>query len=120
VFRLTGNRFTSLDPNLRDRGFRGAKRKAWFTDQYENPHESKHTIGEVMGWVERIGFEFVTSLPRTLPFQGFREDQRLFRPETPGSALERRISELAMIRGGSREGGFFVVIARRASRADRA
>ncbi len=28
------------------------KRRAWFMDRYKNPHESKHTVGEVIGWLE--------------------------------------------------------------------
>jgi SAM-dependent methyltransferase len=113
IFRLSGNRFTGLDPNLRAGGFRSEKWKAWFMDQYKNPHESKHTIGEVMGWLRRTGLEFVSSLPRSRPFQPFAERDSLFRPETPGNPLERWVVELGMIASGSREGGFFVVIGRR-------
>ena len=113
VFRLSGNRFTFLDPNLRAGGFDGAKRLAWFRDQYKNPHESKHGIGEVMGWLEEAGLGFVQSLPRSRPFQRFSPAESLFEPEQPGSRLERLVVELGMIRSGSREGGFFVVIGRR-------
>jgi SAM-dependent methyltransferase len=113
VFRLTGNRLRGLDPNLRAGGFGGAKRNAWFMDQYKNPHESKHTLGEVMGWLREAGLEFVSSLPRSRPFQSLSENDRLFRPEPPGSWLERLVVELGMISSGSREGGFFVVIGRR-------
>jgi SAM-dependent methyltransferase len=113
IFRASGKRLTSLDPNLRRGAFRGPRRRAWFMDQYENPHESKHTLGEALGWLDRIGFELVRSLPRTRPFQPLRGDEALFEPESPGSPLERRLSELAMLASGSREGGFFVVIGRR-------
>ena len=90
-----------------------AKWKAWFMDQYKNPHESKHTLGESFGWLDRIGFELVKSLPRTRPFQPLREDEALFEPEPPGNGLERWLAELAMVASGSREGGFFVVIGHR-------
>jgi SAM-dependent methyltransferase len=113
IFNLTRDRFTSLDPNLREGGFRHAKWKAWFMDQYKNPHESKHTIGEVIGWLEQIGFQLVRSLPSSRPFQPVDEKTRLFQPEPPGNGLERSLVELGMIRGGSREGGFFIVIGRR-------
>lgn len=115
VFNMTGNRFTSLDPNLREGGMKAGsgKWKAWFEDQYKNPHESKHTIGEVIGWLDKIGFEFVTSVPRSKPFQNFEDSDQLFQYEEPGNWLERTIAELSMIRGGSREGGFFVVIGKR-------
>jgi hypothetical protein len=110
---MTRDRFTFLDPNLRMGGFTPAKRRAWFMDQYKHPHESKHTIGEVLGWLRKIGFRFVTSVPRTKPFQPFGDADSLFQPEAPGSALERLMVELGMTLRGSREGGFFVVTARR-------
>jgi hypothetical protein len=102
-----------LDPNLREGGFSTAKRRAWFMDQYKHPHESKHTIGEVLGWLRETGFSFVTSVPRSKPFQPFGDADNLFRPEEPGSWLERLMVELGMSARGSREGGFFVVTARK-------
>ena len=115
VFRLSGDRFTILDPNLRRDGFAPAKRRAWFMDQYKHPHESKHTIGEVLGWLEPAGFDFVKSVPRSKPFLPFSERENLFEPEEPGSWIERLMVELGMIFRGSREGGFFVVTARSAA-----
>jgi len=41
-------------------------------DQYKNPHESKHTVGEVLGWLEGTGFSSCTACPR--------------RPRSPASA----------------------------------
>jgi SAM-dependent methyltransferase len=113
LFQLSGARFTALDPNLRDADKSAAKRRAWFRDQYQHPHESKHTITETLGWVREIGFEFVRSLPRTRPFAAAGASERLFEPEAPGGAVERTLAELGMAFRGSREGGFFIVIARR-------
>jgi SAM-dependent methyltransferase len=113
LFRVTRDRLTFLDPNLRRSGFGTAKRRAWFMDQYKHPHESKHTIGEVLGWLRQTGFRFVSSVPRSKPFQSEAAGESLFRPERPGNALERLVVELGMIARGSREGGFFVVTARR-------
>jgi SAM-dependent methyltransferase len=113
IFRITGDRLTFLDPNLRKGGMGGAKRTAWFMDQYKHPHESKHTIGEVLGWLRETGFRFVSSIPRSKPFQPTGQNESLFRPEPPGNALERLVVELGMIGQGSREGGFFVVTARK-------
>ena len=110
VFRATGDRFTSLDPNLRRGGFSPAKRRAWMMDQYKHPHESKHTIGEVLGWFRRTGFRFVKSIPRSKPFRPFAERENLFEPEAPGNGFERLAVELGMIRSGSREGGFFIMV----------
>ena len=52
-------------------------------------------------------------MPGTKPFQPFSPRENPFRPEAPGNALERSLVELGMVRAGSREGGFFVVIGRR-------
>lgn len=113
IFRLSGDRFAFLDPNLRARGFTGPRRRAWFMDQYKNPHESKHTIAETVGWLDAIGFDFVRSVPSLHAFAPLGDRERLFEPEAPAGGLERRVAELGMIPGGSREGGFFVVIGRR-------
>ena len=113
VFRFSRDRFTGLDPNLRMGGFAAAKWRAWFMDQYKNPHESKHTIGEVLGWLDEIGFDFVQSIPHSKPFRPFSDRENLFESKIPGNTLERAIVELGMIASGSREGGFFVVIGRR-------
>jgi SAM-dependent methyltransferase len=117
VFRLLGDRFAFLDPNLRRDGFAAAKRRAWFMDQYKHPHESKHTIGEVLGWLEQSGFRFLKSVPRSKPFQPFSDGESLFEPEESGSRLERLMVELGMIFRGSREGGFFVATARKVAPA---
>jgi SAM-dependent methyltransferase len=113
LFRLSGGRLKGLDPNLRRQEASAAKKEAWFADQYRHPHESKHTIGEVLGWVHATGLDFVRSIPSTRAFQAFSEQQSLFEPERPAGPLERLGMEVAMIRQGSREGGFFIVIARR-------
>lgn len=117
LFRLSADRLTFLDPNLRAGGMVGNKRRAWFMDQYRNPHESKHTLGEVLGWFEKTGFDFVQSIPSTRPFGHTGEDTRLFEPDAAGSAFERALVELGMVASGSREGGFFVVIGQRCASA---
>lgn len=112
LFRLTGDRFQSLDPVLRSDAS-AAKKRAWFADQYRHPHEVKHTIGQVLPWLERSGFSFVKSIPRTRLFQPITDSDRLFEPEAPGNPLERGLVELSQAFRGSREGGFFTVIGRR-------
>jgi SAM-dependent methyltransferase len=118
VFRASGERFSFLDPNLRRKDLGSEKRRAWFRDQYRHPHESKHTIGEVIGWLERAGLQFVKSLPPSKPFQPVSETEALFDPEEPGNPLERFAAELGMTLRGSREGGFFVVVARKIARPE--
>jgi SAM-dependent methyltransferase len=113
LFRLSGDRFKFLDPNLRKVQSSAAKKRAWFMDQYKHPHESKHTIGEVLRWLRELKLNFVKSIPRSVPFQPFSPDERLFEPEKPGTTLERLMVELGMTFSGSQQGGFFIVIARK-------
>ena len=112
-FRLTGDRFLSVDPNLRDKTWSEARRRAWFADQYKHPREVKHTIGQVLPWLREAGFSFVRSLPRSKPFRPFSPDENLFEPEEPGTALERLTVELGMTFRGGRDGGFFNIIGRK-------
>jgi len=113
IFRVSGDRFTWLDPNLRNTDKSVAKKRAWFMDQYKNPHESTHTIGDVLRWFKETGFAFVKSLPNSVPFQRFSECEKLFERERPGSWLERLVTEMGMIATGNSEGGFFVVIGKK-------
>lgn len=112
VFRVGGDRFAFLDPNLRKRETSAPKKRAWFMDQYKHPHESTHTIREVLGWLETLGLKFVKSIPKTNG-QPFSPEERLFEPEPPGTRLQQALAERRMILSGSREGGFFIVIAQR-------
>lgn len=113
LFRLSGDRFLSLDPNLRDAKKSAAKKRAWLADQYKHPHESKHTISQTLSWIEKIGFRFVKSIPRSKPFAPIAPNESLFEAELPGNAVERFLAETGAVVRGSREGGFFIVIAQR-------
>jgi SAM-dependent methyltransferase/uncharacterized protein YbaR (Trm112 family) len=112
LFRVVGPRFLFLDPRYR-RLHRSRRWKAWFADQYRNPHESKHTICSVSKWLPQLGLEFVKSIPKTQLSAKFSEDERLFEPEAPGTRLETALCEVAQTVAGASEGGFFTLIARR-------
>jgi len=113
LFNATNDRFMFLDRRAVDRNVNSQKRRSWFLDQYKNPHESKHTVGEVLGWLRAIGFDFVRALPKTVPFTPVTDDERLFTPERIGSTFERLLVNLNMVVTGHREGGFFIIVARR-------
>jgi hypothetical protein len=117
LFNATNDRFMFLDRHAVDSRVSAAKRRSWFMDQYKNPHESKHTVGEVLGWLDAIGFEFVHAIPKTVPFQQLEEGERLFRKERIGSPFERLLVNVGMMVTGHREGGFFITIARRPAEA---
>jgi carbamoyltransferase len=112
IFRATGGRAKWLDPYLRGNIGR-EKRRAWFADQYEHPHESKHTIGEVLGWFDEAGLDFVRGIPAVA--RGGEELNRttLFRRSRRGTSADHLLSQAKQVFTGSREGGFFLMIGQR-------
>jgi SAM-dependent methyltransferase len=113
VFNLTGDRFHSLDKRLADASISAAKRHTWFRDQYQHPQESKHTIAEVLGWLQEAGFAFVNSIPKARLFSSTSNSEHLLSPQPPGHSLERFLAELGMTFTGDRKGNFFIVIGRK-------
>lgn len=113
IFRLSGRRLRGLDPYLARADVDEGKKHAWFMDQYRNPHESKHSFGEVLKWFDSTGFDFVSSIPKMSLTGGIAEHEPLFRPSAPGGPVSQVLAEarLAVTRGS--EGGFFTVIGQR-------
>jgi carbamoyltransferase len=110
IFRLTGGRARWLDPYMRSTDLSADKEHAWFADQYHHPHESKHTVGEVLRWFADEGLEFVRGIP-SLTLEGAAlPSGGLFTPESPGTAVDRFLVQTAQIWKGSREGGFFLMV----------
>jgi carbamoyltransferase len=112
LFRWTGVTSAWLDPQFARIGADG-KREAWFQDQYCHPHETAHTIDEVLGWLEEDGFDFVNSIPKPRGGVELGTDEQMFAPHDRGTAVSRFLSQVSSIGSGYREGGFFVVIGRR-------
>jgi ubiquinone/menaquinone biosynthesis C-methylase UbiE len=114
VFRLSGDRFQFLDPRLRDRNANDVKKHTWFMDQYKNPHESKHTIGEVQQWFESSGFEFINSIPKSTG-EPFAAEEKLFEPNPKGTTFDHFLVQFGDLLTGGKDGGFFIMIGRRIS-----
>jgi carbamoyltransferase len=114
LFRRTGLAGRWLDPHFAKVRTAG-KREAWFQDQYCHPHETAHTLSEVLGWMEADGLEFVNSIPKPEVGPVLTPDEQLFAPRPPGTAVSRFLSQLADVGSGYREGGFFIIIGRRRS-----
>ncbi len=113
VFRMTGGAAKWIDPYLRSVRMSEGKARAWFADQYNHPHESKHTIGEVLEWFDANGVAFVRGVPSVT---GNPEDighGRLFQPTPAGSGWDHLGAQLRQVVGGNQEGGFFIMIGRR-------
>jgi 2-polyprenyl-3-methyl-5-hydroxy-6-metoxy-1,4-benzoquinol methylase len=113
VFRLTGGRAKWIDTYLRSRRMSAEKRRAWFNDQYRHPHESKHTIGEVLDWFDASGMEFVRGIPSVTPGENGLGRGNLFEPTDRGTGMDHLLVQTREIVTGSREGGFFIMIGRK-------
>jgi carbamoyltransferase len=113
VFRLTGGRAHWIDPHLRQTPVAPDKERAWFADQYQHPHESKHTIGEVMKWFRAVDFDFARGVPSVNTEGRPVPDDGLFTRESPGGALDHFLVQATHVITGNREGGFFVMIGQR-------
>ena len=113
VFRVTGDRFRFLDPRLRAKDVGETKKLTWFADQYKHPHESKHTIGEVLRWFKETGFDFVYGLPKPAAGEAFSIDDAIFEPHNPGNWFDHLQVQTKLFFTGSREGGFFLLIGRK-------
>jgi len=113
LFRGSGEKLKLPDQELRRADASDARREAWLNDQYRHPHESKHTIGETLGWLQDAGFSFVNSIPSSRLFQPVGHDFQLFEPSEPAGAIERSLAELLQVFSGGRDNGFFIVLGRR-------
>ena len=115
VFNASGGRLIWLDSRLRDPSLSPPRWHAWFMDQYRNPHESKHTMDEVLGWFDETGFEFVNSIPSSSPFADRDQPRGLFEATPKGNSFDHLLMQLGMILKGAREGGFYVMVGRKLS-----
>jgi len=92
------------------------KRRTWFADQYEHPHESTHTVGEVLGWFEQNGIDYVSSFPAIELF-GAGGTKRMFRPRQlaryRSGPLAHLLVQLAWILTQNAGGGYFVLVGRK-------
>ena len=113
IFKYSNARFRFLDRRAVSGDIDQVRKHTWFLDQYRNPHESKHTVGEVLTWLDSAKFSFVHSIPKTVPFESFDESERLFKPDKLGNLIERMFVAIGMIFTGHREGGLFIVIAKK-------
>lgn len=113
VFRLTGERFAFLDRRLRRGALSDLKRSTWYKDQYRHPHESSHSMDEVLDWFERTGVGFVCSLPAIAADELVPGYLDLLQPASPGTRLGRVRTQLRMMGRMGAEGGFFTMVGRK-------
>jgi SAM-dependent methyltransferase len=114
-FRVFGEKFAYIDPYLRMHGVQNAKKSAWFQDQYCHPHESSHTMDEVLQWFSQNQIEFVRSFPSAVFGGSFDLEYRrsLFEKQSAGSRMDRLLSQWQQMLTDT-EGGLFIMIGKKA------
>ena len=91
------------------------KKEIWIADQYYNPHETWHSIGEVIEWFDENNIEYINCSPPILGSHTNTGPNSLFTESDPVGSYERLITQLGWISSISREGALFDVIGRKAS-----
>jgi len=112
AFRTFGPRLYFLDPRLRDWNKEPARIKAWFMDQYRHPHETRHSMDEVLGWFRKYGIDYVNGIPH-LDGSDFSANETLFGVHAPGTPAARMTTQLGMLLSGGADGGLFIMIGRK-------
>jgi SAM-dependent methyltransferase len=112
MIEVFGDRMALLDGRLRGNALNTGRWAAWFRDQYKHPHESKHSMDEVLGWFRTNGVEFVSSIP-SIGDAEFTNEEALFQPHRAGTVLDRLSSELEMLLSGGQDGGLYIMIGRK-------
>lgn len=116
IFAMTGKTFRFLDAHLRRSDVDASKKEIWYADQYENPHETWHSVDEVLGWFDAENVRFLSGVPaiaESLPGEG--AVTRLFEEHPRGNAMGHVLRQIRWIPHYGREGGLFVLIGRKRS-----
>jgi SAM-dependent methyltransferase len=110
--KLVGLVGPRIDYVVRNRIRDARKAEIWIQDQYFNPHETWHSIGEVLRWFEENDVEFLKCSPPILGTNG-ESASDLFSSTSPGSGYQRLVTQLSWIGTIAREGSLFDLIGRR-------
>ncbi len=105
-----------IDYVVRSRIRDARKADIWVKDQYYNPHETWHSIGETLSWFEENDVEFLNCSPPILETAG-ETNEDLFAPSEPGTRAQRFFTQLGWLSSIAREGALFDLIGRRRPRA---
>jgi SAM-dependent methyltransferase len=112
AFERFGRRLYFLDRRLISAQMNEGRWQAWFRDQYRHPHETRHSIDEVLGWFDAGRVDFLSSIPAA-DGSPFTHATRLFEPHPRGATTVRAATQLQMLLSGGRDGGLFIMIGRK-------
>ena len=111
LFTATGKTFRNLDFHMRRKDVDDSKKDIWFEDQYRNPHESWHSVDEVLKWFDETNVKFLSGVPEIagkIPEDG--TGMNLFTEHPRGSSMQHVLNQLKWMFTIGREGGLFVMV----------
>lgn len=108
--KLIGWLGPEIDYVVRNRIRDRRKVEIWVKDQYYNPHETWHSIDEVMAWFSENDVAYLNCYPAII---GSNSSQDLFAASDPGSRIGRLLTQLSWLTTIASEGALFVVTGRR-------
>ena len=113
-FRSTRESCRWIDAHMRRMDVDRSKKEIWFADQYRNPHESWHSVEEVLRWFDASGVQFLSAVPAiSSGLTGEEAGLHLFEKHPRGSPLEHIVRQLQWMFTIGREGGLFVLVGQR-------
>lgn len=101
-----------IDYVVRNRIRDAEKARIWINHQYRNPHESWHSVDEVLEWFKENGIEYLSCSPGILGTAS-EDSIDLFAPTDSGTRYQRVVTQLAWLSTIAREGALFEMIGRR-------
>ncbi|MEK6904803.1 MAG: class I SAM-dependent methyltransferase [Nanoarchaeota archaeon] len=88
--------------------------RGWWNDQYLHPHETTHTVGEVMGWFTKNKIEFYHTVPSTSLFAKSAFDiSGVWSKAVSPSLPVQLYKQLGWIKSTNREGGYWINFGRK-------
>jgi SAM-dependent methyltransferase len=115
-FRMTRADPRKIDYVMREMARSDQKLRSWFLDQYAHPHETRHTVDQVLRWFEEEGVDFASAAPPIRLGEPFDLARPLFARSPRGSRLEHWLVQLWWLRTISHEGALFDLIGRKRER----
>ena len=109
IIQNFGEKFKFLDPRNINKNISKEKRYAWLKDQYKNPHETSHTLDEVLGWFKKYNIEFISSIP----FNDFSSKSNIFEKKENIKNLFLKEVSMALSLSQIKEGGFFIIVGKK-------
>ena len=82
--------------------------RGWWNDQYLHPHETTHTIGEILRWFDKNGIGFVQIVPNKpdLAIRG------VWNEEGKPNIVSRSLKQIKWVDQLDREGGYWITFGR--------